>query len=401
MDTSVRLLGPMVVEYKGCPIIGFRSAKTMALLAFLICERRPVSRGHLADLLWPGAPESVARGHLRRALHDLTHKLPGVVLSDYHTAQFSPEYAVATDIARFEQLRAQADPVALEAAAALCGGEFLEGLSPSQCPDFDLWLVVERELWRKRALDVLESLLHLCIRLTDFDRACEMAWQILKLEPTREDIHRHLMILLARTGNPGMALKQYKRCRRILADELDIEPSEATTRLYERIRRAMTNPAPPFPRPPGPFPGRPEQLDALLRHVADADCRLVAIVGPRGSDRGRLAAEAATRLEDRRGRLFLDGIYPIPLASARTGQELAAAVARALANHSGRPVSSVHLHRYLRDREFLLILDDFDDLLPHKEYLQELLAESPALKLIVASPEPLRLPGERVLALDA
>ena len=49
-----------------------------------------------------------------------------------------------------------------------------------------------------------------------------------------------MMLLLARTGQRSAALVQYETCRHILAEELDVEPAEETTALYERIRALGT-----------------------------------------------------------------------------------------------------------------------------------------------------------------
>lgn len=81
----LRLLGPIQVEVEGQPISNFRSHKTLAALGYLVAEQRAVARNHLAELLWPEATSIEGRAHLRRALHDLSQKAPGALLTDYQT----------------------------------------------------------------------------------------------------------------------------------------------------------------------------------------------------------------------------------------------------------------------------------------------------------------------------
>ena len=243
-NLSIYLLGAVAARIDGRPVGRFRSAKTVALLGYLICERRPVSRDFLADLLWPDVPLTRARGLLRRSLHDLNHNLPGAILSDYHAVQFNPACAAQTDTGRFEALRAASDAASLEAAVALCRGEFLEALCLKNCPDFETWLTLEREYWERRMIETLEHLLSSREEAADFGRAVETCWQILMLEPWREDIYRRLMVLLARTGNLWKALDVYKTCRHLLAEEMAIEPSDETRHLYDRIRDLATHPDP-------------------------------------------------------------------------------------------------------------------------------------------------------------
>ena len=123
VDVRVRLLGPVAVEVDGQPVTGFRSHKTLALLAFLVTEQRPVARNYLATLFWPDAPLADGRGHLRRALHDLVQKLPGALWLDYYTAQFNPALFAQTDLAQLARHEGSPGALALEPALAQPGSE--------------------------------------------------------------------------------------------------------------------------------------------------------------------------------------------------------------------------------------------------------------------------------------
>jgi DNA-binding SARP family transcriptional activator len=68
--------------------------------------------------------------------------------------------------------------------------------------------------------------------------------RLLALEPWREEMHRQLMKLLVRSGDRSAALRQFERCRQLLAEELDVEPSPDTIALYEQIRPAYQPTAP-------------------------------------------------------------------------------------------------------------------------------------------------------------
>ena len=60
--------------------------------------------------------------------------------------------------------------------------------------------------------------------------------RMLALEPWREEAHRQLMLLLAHDGQRSAALAQFETFRQILEEELGVEPSEETKKVYERIR---------------------------------------------------------------------------------------------------------------------------------------------------------------------
>ncbi len=125
------------------------------------------------------------------------------------------------------------------------------------------------------------------------------ARRLLALEPWREEAHRQLMLLLARSGQRSAALAQYEACRRALAEELGAEPARETVGLYRRLAagplpgpdsasasgehpptRPPLSPRPPRPRPPaGPCVGRETELTHLASHLDDPARRLVTLVG--------------------------------------------------------------------------------------------------------------------------
>lgn len=398
VDISVKLLGPVLVEVDGRPVAGFRSHKTLALLAFLIVERRPVARNYLAELFWPDATTAGGRGHLRRALHDLSQKLPGALQVDYYTAQFNPGLFYRTDLAHFEALCVRDDTPSLELAGALCHGQFMEGMVFDDCPIFETWLVVEQEAWLRKAAGVLDELLRRHIATLRFDLALGVAWQLLRLTPWREDRYQQLMVLLARNGDLAQAMKVYKRYRRDLVEELAVEPSPEIEALHDRIRQARARRPGNLPGSLTPFVGRTHELMELTRVLSDPTCRLVTLVGPGGIGKTRLAVNAAMQATSPTGSLFLDGAYLVRLDAVTTPMGFLAAVAQALGLISGTApgVTPDMVLRRIQDRELLLLLDDYDGQMYHRNLLLTLLEGAPGLKLLVTCQERLRLPAERV-----
>lgn len=395
----LRLLGPIQVEVEGQPISNFRSHKTLAALGYLAAEQRAVARNYLAELLWPESTSVEGRAHLRRALHDLSQKVPGALLTDYHTVQFNPTFAPNTDLARFEALRAQGDGASLAAAAELCRGQFLEGIAFDDCHDFETWLMVERATWRKRAAAIVERLLDQHVRALRFDMALEAALQLVRLDPWREERYHQAMILLARNGALEQAIRVYKRCRHMLATGLGLEPSAELEALSERLRQWRGRRSGNVSQADS-IPGRAPELTAALHQLADPHCRLLTLVGPHTPANSRLATQTAASACDPNGSLFLDGAYVVRLNEATTPAQLWAATAQALGVTSGGAAATMEMVlRRVRDREILLVLDGFDQLLTHKHLLVAMLADAPALKIVATCRERLNLLLERALTL--
>ena len=294
--------------------------------------------------------------------------------------------------------------MALEASAALCRGQFMEGITLSDCPEFDTWLMIERETWLSKVTGVLDHLLQRHTKALRPDLALEIAWRLLHFDPWREERYQQLMLQLARNGTLEQAIKVYHRYRHMMKTELDMEPSEDIETLYERIRQCRRRRPGNLPdnvsgNPPQsltPLAGRSVELVTLVHLLADPECRLISLTGPSGGGRSRLATEAAARANSPAGYLFLDGAFLVRLDSIREPAQFLVRIAQALVILSGKAEASLDMVvRRLQGRETLLLLDRFDNLMAHREILVALLDAVPALKLLVIGRERLRLAAER------
>ena len=373
--SHLRFLGPAWIERDGESLL--TSPKLLALLSYLAVEEGPVPREHLAHLFWGDKPEERGRANLSWALHHLSTSLPGCFKANRYTVQFQRPSHCWLDIDAFVELETQDDPHALAHAADLYQGEFLEGLHLDGCPEFEIWLVGERERWRRRVASILEELVAHYDQCGEPDHALRFARRLLVLEPWREQTHRQVMRLLAQNGQRGVALAQFETCRRLLEEELGVVPEPATVDLYECIRDGslLLGPARAtphnLPAPLTPFVGREPQLAHVKRRLLDPGCRLLTLVGPGGIGKTRLALEAAAQLTAVTPHPFPQGVYLVPLALLSSPEAIVPALAQALGYRlvPGR-VREPQLLDYLRGRRLLLILDSFEHLLPPSPYLQ-------------------------------
>ncbi|MCI0397072.1 MAG: tetratricopeptide repeat protein [Chloroflexi bacterium] len=405
------LLGPPEVRLDGAPLV-LPSAKVRALLFYLAVTGRPHDRGHLAGLLWGDLPEESARRNLRVALNKLRQRLNEHLLADYQTLAFNPEAPHWLDVAVLEETR-QAEREAgrgLRAAVALYRGEFLHGFQVRDAPEFEAWMTLERERLRQKVLAARQALAEAAEAQGDVAAAIEDVRAILAIDSWREEAHQQLMRLLAQSGRRSQALAQYEICRRILAEELAVEPAPATVALYEQIRAGglgvqtesfSLSPPPPLspshnlPAETTPFVGRQEELAQIAGLLADPGCRLLTLFGPGGIGKTRLALQAARQAVD----AFPDGVYLVALEAIGSTGLLVTAIAAALnVPLTGRPEPKTQLLAALRERQMLLALDNFEHLLAGSELLVELLEEAPGVKLLVTSREALNLYEEWLLA---
>lgn len=204
------------------------STSAQRVFAFVALHRSAhLSRSFVAGSIWPDATEGHAIGNLRTALWRLRRL--GIPLLDVPTggATLSTDHRDAVALARS----------LLDPSIAMHESELHEDLLLSDLlADWpDEWLVVERERFRQLRLHALEAL---CERLTaagHYSRAIQAALAAVAGEPLRESAHRAMIKAHLAEGNTAEALQQYRSCRRLLHDELGVEPSPQLQALMTSI----------------------------------------------------------------------------------------------------------------------------------------------------------------------
>ncbi|MBK7895517.1 MAG: hypothetical protein IPJ90_11700 [Anaerolineaceae bacterium] len=403
---EIRLFGGVAIRRGDAPISGFVSSKAPALLAYLAVTARPHQRDALAALLWGEMSDADAKNNLRQTLSNLRKLLEPYLLITRDAVQFDTAVPHSLDVAQFEnqlhRARSAAPPArsaALQQAADLYRGDFLAGFYVRDAPEFEEWMLAQRARYRELALHTLHALAEHHLSRGEYGRAIDCATRLLALDAWREEAHRQLMTALARSGQRRAALAQYETCRRLLETELGSEPSAETTALFARIQAAGDASPHNLPPQPTPFVGRTEELAQISACLQNPDCRLLTIVGVGGMGKTRLALQGAEQAHRRR--LFLHGVFFVPLVGVDSRTLLVTAVAIACGlQFSGSQNPTAQLLAFLRDRELLLVLDNFEHLLDEAIWLVQLLQQAPGIKLLLTSREPLHVQWETTLVLD-
>jgi predicted ATPase/DNA-binding SARP family transcriptional activator/Tfp pilus assembly protein PilF len=414
------LLGPPRLERDNAPIALDRH-KSLALLAYLATTRKHQSRDELAALLWPDFDQTSARASLRRVLAALKKEIGEASLdADRDLIGLKPEADLLVDVEDMQRRLAECEthghPPAevcqaclapLSEAAALYQGDFMAGFSLRDSPGFEEWLLLQAESLRRALSGALARLVHGHTAQREFDAAVAYARRWLALDTLNEAAHRDLMRLYAWSDRHAAALSQYRECQDILKKELGLPPQEETTRLHEAIKANRLEPPParylpvpltaPARRPHNlplqitSFVGREEELAAIGRLLANPACRLISLVGPGGIGKTRLAIQSAAQHVD----AFRHGVYYAALASLSSPDLVISTLADALKfSFHGSLDPKAQLLSFLREKDMLLVMDNFEHLTGATPLIVDILQSAPQVKALVTSRERLNLQGE-------
>lgn len=274
--------------------------RPLALLTYLVLNQRPLTREHLADLLFDAPADP------RAALRWTLTKLRRLIGSDYlltnrQTITFNTEAPYFLDVAAFRSGETE-----------LYRGHLLEMVHLRDAPHFNDWLLFEREALAREYREQLETRLKHQQRAADFAAQVDTLQALLHLDNLREDWHRGLMTAYAGLNNRQAALAQFEQCQKLLHTEIGVAPSAETQGLANAIRKQAPISAPaeipttPIPlRSPSysfrtPLFGRDDELTKLRHCWEDTQSNqghIVMLKGEPGIGKTRLARELLSEID--------------------------------------------------------------------------------------------------------
>ena len=308
--------------------------------------------------------------------------------------QFEELLAAARRALRAGDARGAADTIA--DALSLWRGPALLGLPQST------WATAEAGRLDALRLDALEERFEAALALGEHADLVSAIRAALDESPFRERLWGQLMLALYRSGRQADALDVFQEARRVLMDELALEPGPELRHLQEAIlaHDPAIAPVPLAPRPRGNLPAPSTSFidrEAELAQVVELlrEHRLVTLTGPPGVGKSRLALEAARALEsEHRG-----GAWHVGLANAGSAADVVRLVTQAVDARGADPLARVVAR--LRDTDAILVFDACEHVLEETaRVVSAVLAECPSVRVLATSREVLHVVGEVRVIVD-
>jgi ATP/maltotriose-dependent transcriptional regulator MalT/two-component SAPR family response regulator len=249
-DLTINMLGPVEIlrdPQKPLAPDAWTTKRARDILCFIASRRhRRAPKDVIIDTFWGEADfASVEKNfhptvsHIRKALNSNQPLKQNFLVYRDGDYALNPEFSYRIDTEEFDRLLAegeaarrarQADRMAAsyETAIALYRGDFMPGC-------YDEWAEELRSYYREQYLHTLEELVGAAQKVQEWTRSLQLAQQILRDDPFREDIHCAVMRAYAALGNRVAVKEQYESLRAVLRKELGVEPVAETQRVYREL----------------------------------------------------------------------------------------------------------------------------------------------------------------------
>ena len=309
-----RLLGPVEVVRDDGPLL-LRGPKQRALLALLLLHaNEALSRDQLIDALWGEQPPATAQKALQVYVSQLRKLIePERLLETTPTGYRLHLESGQLDVDRFEALLGEARSTLAEGDAGKASRLFAEALSLWRGPalaDLVYEPFAQSEILRLEELRVaaLEGRIEAELELGHHGEVTGELEALAGEHPLREHLGGLLMLALYRSGRQAEALDVYQDARRVLVEELGIEPGRDLRELEQAILRQdplldlAPTPAQPRTEDQRTFVGREPELEALLAGLEGALAGrggLCLVAGEPGIGKSRLTEELVSRARER------------------------------------------------------------------------------------------------------
>ena len=248
---ELSLLGPFTILRDGEEIIDkeWKREKAKELFLYLYLNRqRFVSKEEIMHSLWPNSDDQSMNRDFKVAYNACLKVIEpnrsprddsAYVVRKQAMYQLQQTICFSSDVDVFRKcakrgLEEREPGVALQwllQAADIYKGNLLEDLSSVE------WLIQRREELCRLYISVIERIAQNYTRLKEFQNTIDWAEKLIQLDETWEEGYRLLMLAYYYQENRPQAVKWYEKCVRILDAELNIEPMETTTQIFEMILR--------------------------------------------------------------------------------------------------------------------------------------------------------------------
>lgn len=250
-DISVLFFGQLSIKIRGKTVSIAQGNKNSTILAYLLFHHhKSIHRDVLINRFWESVNTSAAKNSLHVAIHSIRKNLAKVlpdqevILYENESYCINPELDIVTDVEKFtyywnkgraieEEQGLKSALAAYNKAVGIYKLDFLENLR------FEDWCETERGNLKEVYLFILNRLSAFFFEEKSYYACINVCNKMLEKDECLEATHRKVMRCYYALGMTDLATRQYFKCKKILAEELELQPSKQTVSLLEKIQEGV------------------------------------------------------------------------------------------------------------------------------------------------------------------
>lgn len=246
---QIKSLDDFEIKYDNKVLSPMKSKRAKALLCYLFFhQNKKINKHVLMNAFWGNSNSESAKNCLHVTIHHmrkyLANEIPNteIILFKNDKYSISSEIEIQMDssifIENWKRGKFIEDAQGLEAALEyyqeaymIYQKDFMDSISQEN------WIEMERENLREIYLNILGKLSLYYFQQDKYMISLQVCKEALQKDNCLEEVHRRIMACYFSLKMRDKAIKQFFKCAKILKEELEIEPSKATLKLYKRISK--------------------------------------------------------------------------------------------------------------------------------------------------------------------
>ncbi|HEX3010760.1 MAG TPA: AAA family ATPase [Syntrophomonadaceae bacterium] len=228
----INLLGKPIILQNDNPL-NIKRKKCRGIIYYLAAHNNPISRYALQEIFWPEHDFSTAQHNLNVHLSEIRRQIPNLIQGDNSSVQISSEIKIDTRL--FEMCIEKSDEEELQKTLLLYRGDFLDGFTIDNSPEYDNWKLEQQEHFKIIFTRGLAKLAEFCDNRGEYLKGIFALQQALKIDPLQEELYRSTMLLHYHAGDILKVNQTYKKLKKVLDEELGVLPMSETQALYDAM----------------------------------------------------------------------------------------------------------------------------------------------------------------------
>ncbi len=298
---EIKFLGIPSIKLNGNQIhLPFAKAE---YIIFLLAYEKNITRDKLCSFLWGDVKEDVARKSLRNAVYTIRKSFyDDIIISPKRSLlQIDEDCEIITDISAIESLtinnKLTEDDI--NSYIKIYTGDFLEGIENKLSPEFEEWLVILKNKYKKIFIENLKEIINL-VMYDNYNLCEKCCMKLIEMEEFEEIGYRILMQIFSKQGRYSDAINIYNNLERILRENLYVNPSSETRKIFDNIIK--NHAAAKIEKKKKDFYGREKEIEILKKNfihfLSSKNFSSYIVFGEAGIGKTRLLEEATANIEN-------------------------------------------------------------------------------------------------------